>query len=1024
MGKPIKNTTTTNKTINNSGKKVPVVGEETPEWNRSTNIKTMLNDDKGREALRLYNDSLNAYNYHLDPDKYYRDKNGIEDESHTVVYDSPDIEKEYKSLSEKFKKLNSSNTELTNSQKKEWEDLSRRLDYLKTNHVTYKNNKSDIDLGLSKDDASNYSYNGMRPMEFVEGKSKYAIDKWNPRKVNNSKNVGTKYGTGITANTESNFFSDTFNSFSQFVGDGINTAIDGVNETVFENTYSPRYEKPTNEIRLVDKLDNSNNEQLSFKKNNYPINERPNVTVDRIPLKGINQVSTKPNDIPTLKKQRVFKGQEYERKGTSGYPGVNIIYDRSTHQPSYYINKEGDRSPYGEKFNKDFQYKNGGKIKNNYNMKNKYLYEFKDGGTTLSKDTALSNIKDPETRNYMNEVKGYINKYAGLKPGEGQPLNDFYKKASGVYTGYKIDSENPSEDAIKLRDEIGSIYGKDKKSIIALQEELVRKNPGLATYIDSDGNEQNFIDGKWGSATMNALIDSQIGTWNKVLSKNNNSATIGKTLENSEYTSNLEIEPDSINNSYVNPQKVEVKYGGNLTEYGNGGSFGDWVSDNKDYIIGGTKIAAGTALSFTGLGAAAGMPLIASGAGDIATGVSGDMQDRQNAADERFAAPPTMQPMLSDVKMARYGGNLTELNTGETHAEAHANGRQSIPLGASGNLSSFEDGGNPQGSLGNVSVERGETISKAQEEPHVHSNAFKISAKDAADYGLPKSSIGKTPAEYSKSVSSMFKRDNDKYEDKDLQALMTNLERYSAEKGREKNKGNQMKYGGNLKEMIAGGPIDVDYSVFDDTSSLNYNRGRGNLSHSLANSNFQGTDIARLAGMGIDVAGEFMYNKKPKEQEYQYQLLTPERISYNDISAQPYLNQNASTYNSLNQELQDSSGGSAGRYRAGLLASSVQKSKMDSDVLARANQFNVGNRLSVDSANAEAENRARQFNSQMNYQSKLDYLSDLDTFRNRRADTLGRTGQNTLNSAKEIDNRRIAGTIAPEYDRWGNLKNP
>lgn len=539
---------------------------------------------------------------------------------------------------------------------------------------------------------------------------------------------------------------------------------------------------------------------------------------------------------------------------------------------------------------------------------------------------------------------------------------------------------------------------------------------------------------------------------------------LNKELDTKGYFNETGINSQSFNAPYVTNNRIYSK--GSTPEFKGGGNFGQWVSDNKGYIVGGAQVLGGAALLATGNPMGAGLI-----AGGIQSGI-GEYQSDQQAAEEAKSAEnnqPVSQPLINNVVMAKQGGNLTELKTGETHAQAHANGRQSIPLG-------------------NVSVEKGETISN-ESDPHVHSNAFKISRKDAKDYGLLSKAIGKTPAQYSSHLSKMFSRDNDKFEQKDFESLMTNLERLSADKGKKNNR--MMRYGGRLYEAEDGVKIpglgdsithmngwfyDNNTGSFltgdDHRNALNiYNQyyndlakvkggfnirgilknkpsittegtvaemnrpefipgevpssGTANINKSsTANSGplFQTTDIARLGAIGADAYYSFKNNKRPLESDYDYQPITPNRIGYNDVSAQPYLDRNESTYRGALAALNESAGGSSSRMRAGALAAMGQKAGLDAEAITRVQNLNTQNRLAVDTTNSRENLMAQQYNSQMDYQQGLNYLADLDTYRQRNADTIGRLSSSLLQGATEIDYRDIANKATPEYDRKANLK--
>lgn len=95
-----------------------------------------------------------------------------------------------------------------------------------------------------------------------------------------------------------------------------------------------------------------------------------------------------------------------------------------------------------------------------------------------------------------------------------------------------------------------------------------------------------------------------------------------------------------------------------------------------------------------------------------------------------------------------------------------------------GELQSFDSGGshgeNPLGGIpmpNNKSVEQGET----KNGDYIYSDRLLITKDDVEQYGLPKRAIGKTFAQYSKSIDKKYTRENDAYEKRAKQSELDML---------------------------------------------------------------------------------------------------------------------------------------------------------------------------------------------------------------------------------------------------------
>jgi hypothetical protein len=119
-----------------------------------------------------------------------------------------------------------------------------------------------------------------------------------------------------------------------------------------------------------------------------------------------------------------------------------------------------------------------------------------------------------------------------------------------------------------------------------------------------------------------------------------------------------------------------------------------------------------------------------------------------------------------------------------------------------GELQSFDSGGshgeNPLGGIpmpNNKSVEQGET----KNGNYVYSDRLLITKDDAEQYELPKKAIGKTFAQYSKSIDKKYTRENDAYEKRAKQSELDMLrEIHEAALAPIQPEGEQMFLGGTL----------------------------------------------------------------------------------------------------------------------------------------------------------------------------------------------------------------------------------
>jgi hypothetical protein len=110
---------------------------------------------------------------------------------------------------------------------------------------------------------------------------------------------------------------------------------------------------------------------------------------------------------------------------------------------------------------------------------------------------------------------------------------------------------------------------------------------------------------------------------NQYLNTNEQKRRSGKRASNGKPGNKRKHKSANKGTTHENPG-VDNSGNNNLPEL----SLGSWIKDNSDYLIGGLQTAAGAALTATGAGAGVGVPLMASGAGQIAGGISKDQQEK------------------------------------------------------------------------------------------------------------------------------------------------------------------------------------------------------------------------------------------------------------------------------------------------------------------------------------------------------------------------------------------------------------
>ena len=231
-------------------------------------------------------------------------------------------------------------------------------------------------------------------------------------------------------------------------------------------------------------------------------------------------------------------------------------------------------------------------------------------------------------------------------------------------------------------------------------------------------------------------------------------------------------------------------------------SFGGWLKENAGNLL---TTAAGGVITATGLGAEVGIPMLVSGAAGLAGSAAGSIGNN----DEYLPEPEIIMPrtvgkknVTPNVMSFKKGGGLKAISKnkakemianpphGKSLSKKQKKAFQAI---AHGWRPTYEDGGeieslielegpsHEEGGIQftpNAELEGGETVYKDV----VNSDSIKITDIIAEEYGLPDKAIGKTIADYSKTVNNKYKdRDGDPFAMKSREIELSNLAYMSSE---------------------------------------------------------------------------------------------------------------------------------------------------------------------------------------------------------------------------------------------------
>ncbi len=205
-------------------------------------------------------------------------------------------------------------------------------------------------------------------------------------------------------------------------------------------------------------------------------------------------------------------------------------------------------------------------------------------------------------------------------------------------------------------------------------------------------------------------------------------------------------------------------------------SLGGWLKENAGNLF---QTVAGGVLTATGLGAEVGIPMMVSGGAGLLGNATADKPDVIDYSNQirmpRTVGTKNMTPNVMSFKQggnAKVGKVMKEFKEGKLHSGSKKgpvvkNRKQAIAIALSeagldkkangGSLQRIEGPSHEQGGvqlMPNIEVEGGETIKNNV----VNSDNWKITKQVAKIYNLRPSSVGKTPAEYSKLIDDEYKK--------------------------------------------------------------------------------------------------------------------------------------------------------------------------------------------------------------------------------------------------------------------------
>ena len=205
-------------------------------------------------------------------------------------------------------------------------------------------------------------------------------------------------------------------------------------------------------------------------------------------------------------------------------------------------------------------------------------------------------------------------------------------------------------------------------------------------------------------------------------------------------------------------------------------SLGGWLKENAGNLL---QTIGGTAMSFVPGLQSIGLPMAVSGAsGLLGNALADDPEVIDYSKETRMPRTVGTKNMTPNVMSFKQGGNakvgkvMKEFKEGKLHSGSKTgpkvkNRKQAIAIALSeagfdkkangGSLQRIEGPSHEQGGvqlMPNIEVEGGETIKNNV----VNSDNWKITKQVAKIYNLRPSSVGKTPAEYSKLIDDEYKK--------------------------------------------------------------------------------------------------------------------------------------------------------------------------------------------------------------------------------------------------------------------------
>jgi hypothetical protein len=861
-------------------------------------------------------------------------------------------------------------------------------------------------------------------------------------------------------------------------------------------------------------------------------------SINKIPLKKYNKPET--SDTKKINKFPRTTADEFERKGTTQYPGVNLIYDRQTNKPKDYINKEGMRSPYGSGLKP--QFKNGGMIKKYRKDDDLTKYDF-GGWIQDNKQGVIGGAKVLGGVGAMF-IPGLQGVGIGLMASGGADIateigNDQAAKKQESMASLNKTLNTPSGNPMLSKVMMAEGGGKISYNQPNMQQSVTtfkgpsHENGGIAlTGVSAEVEGEETMSNETGK-----VVHSKAFKITKRDAKNYGllSSAIGKTP--AEYSNKIESMFKRENDKYENKEKNRfltslenystekgkanqmMKYGGSLTKMEVGGSL-DKATRAKmiETFIDANNIEGNISNNL--------VKAVYDNSSDtdflniilqesyLIKDIDPDtseqirtfaLENYQDVTGEKDTTPFIEQAIKgSKEKATQRREEINNINTNLKGGEA--------PISTQGTLSNISGNNvadiNTNGSLLNLQQEGFQQGNSQQDNPKNNINNLSTT-QDIIEYlksngveptkEMVEEILGKS-GEARQVFADKYLEDGVRNEnnntnnteptgtDEENQTIESNsnvntlnelLKRAEEEKKNNNNNNNNTPEGNSDENKVVtppGGEENLNSPSSklpgDENNSPSGNQNAGSklpgwadavwqnstndkpldspvnntglseenfnyfqqgvegghkaypeLNNNKKRSNyFLPTDIISAGAIAADAYTSAKNNIAPNRSDYSFDSVNPDVIPYSQISARPYLNQNASTYNALNEEMRDSSGGSAGRYRAGMLGSSAQKAQMDSSVLSNVNQFNTRNKMSVDSQNVSNNLQAQNYNSQMGFQSNMNYLTDFDTYKQRGSDNVARTAQNVMGMGQDYSNRYMSDMANDEYGFLGRFK--